>query len=572
MDGTTAYVITSNTSRISMDGTTAYVITSNSSRPVDTTLNIKEPLPNAVFTLPTHLISSIMRIGADDTTMRTRFAICRKFYLSALEYTRDKQSFDDFHTQITVSSGRVFAVGSNAMAQCGVPVTGPGGRSTIDVPVRVRVPLVLKVWYGSETWFVETIRGLFLWGKANQDDAGPIWRPRRIPIDGEVVDVHPAKWGALLKTTASPQWLAFGDNGSGQLGLGIDGLEHRTVHTPTPMPYSEEVEGWITSAMVTFGLTRHGPLTCGFNSFMQCGVILDVMIDEYLRIVPDLTPVELPEEVKSSVQRVLCSLAFTIFMCGDRSFITGLIPSPESFEGPEFHETQRQSSGSGPRDSVCAHVLEMSVPVTIAASCGDSIAFVQGGNVFVFLPNGPARVNDLPDTIVKLAAMPSMIAVQLETGMWVAIGMGSYLVTTCRRPFDLKDGFDRFKPVTMWTEVNDDVAATLNAMEPGDDLAVLPHPIKPRSDVNSGYIRRHTPACLNPGTQPFRINRKWSVVESGSWWFVVRGGFMWPILPKSLSMIPHKWGLNGETIIVWTNKGRVACTMQNDRKTDQDDN
>ncbi len=141
------------------------VFSSDYYRKVDKTTDIAGRLPNAVFTLPPHLVQAIFgRAEISAATRKALVAVCKKFFLASRQYEESKEVFvggvDDEVTTIALDCGHLYSEGNNHQGQCGIEMPG----DKVTGPRLIRLPPVLRVWHYSGRWFANTARGLYAWG------------------------------------------------------------------------------------------------------------------------------------------------------------------------------------------------------------------------------------------------------------------------------------------------------------------------------------------------------------------------------------------------------------------------
>ncbi len=140
----------------------------------------------------------------------------------------------------------------------------------------------------------------------------PIVRlPLRAPFDEDVLGVSLADSASFFRTASG--WLACGENTEGQLGIG--NTFDKT--SPTPIPGSKGVTRWLANGYIPFVWTEGGLMACGNNIDTQCGVWSTE------RSVTTLTPVNLPDDVKRRVDRVVSNDVSSFFITGRRCFAVG---------------------------------------------------------------------------------------------------------------------------------------------------------------------------------------------------------------------------------------------------------
>ncbi len=462
-------------------------------RKVDRTTDIAGRLPNAVYTLPPRLVQAI--VGRAELSAVTREALvagCKKFFLASREYDESKEVFVDWHgdgsTTIALDCGRLYSEGNNRFGQCGI------GSEEYNVtgPRLIRLPPVLEVWHHVGRWFANTTRGLYAWGW--NDDGGWLGvgddehgiQPRRVPIDGDVLDVSMLPGASFFRTASG--WHGCGSNRHGRLGLvsmvaesdtgwtvsgwlgrptvsGQLGIGQDKVTTPAPIPGSERVTRWGGNYATTFGFCDAGILSCGRNVNGQCGV--GSTIDE----VTALTPVALPDDVKGRVGQVDCD-GGPFFISGRRCFGCG------------YNGCGQLGIGSDERRIFTP--IELPVPVDVIITRAD-VTVIRSGNTLlacgdnrnrqIFTNNTPKITTptplDLPGPVVKCFLDYGSIFIQLEDGAWVGRGIYYRHHFTPVPKADLID--EAFLPG--WTPVNDNCAEKLNALEADDDVMILPEPV-----------------------------------------------------------------------------------------------
>ncbi len=440
---------------------------SSFTRKVDKTTDIDGKLPNAVFTLPPHLVHAI--VGLADVTSATREALmaeCKKFYLAFREHQKNKEVFVDRvnnkHTTVALDGGRLYAEGSNRFGQCGIGSEEP----EVTGPRLIRLPTVLQVWHSSGRWLAKTSRGLYGWGLNNHWDLGArlglgddelILKPRRVPIDGAVLEVKMTLPASFIRTGAG--WFGCGHNQVGQLGAG----HCDKVTAPAFMRGSKGVTRWIFGKMAEtiFGETEDGILACGINGYGNCGVG-STDNDIYT-----LTPVALPDDVKGRVDRVVFDEQATFFVCGRRCFGCG--------------ENEVGQLGVRSETVVIRTPAEMPVPVDDIVS-DNGVTVIRSGDTLLacghnelnhisstLAPMFPTPTPiDLPGPIVKAYVSSNVICVQLPDGAWVGRGMYNDELFTPVPEEDLvivaddEDSEELDPCVNTWTPVTEMYAELLN--------------------------------------------------------------------------------------------------------------
>ncbi len=421
-----------------LNSAATFQISSDYYREVTRTTDIAGRLPNAVYTLPPHIVQAIVGRAAI-RAKRPLFAECKKFYLAAMQYEESKEVFvdgqDERITTIALDCGRLYAKGNNRLGQCGIG----SEEDEVTDPRLIRLPPVLQVWHESVRWFAKTTRGLYTWvvykirknarrrrffrgryvGQVRRMRKAPgnenvrnVRHPRRVSIDSEVLDVYQTSGESFFRTSTG--WLGCGGNGGSQLGLG-----HRNnVTTPTPIPGSEGVTRWMGDYHSTFAFTHGGMLACGRNFWGECGV--GSTDDE----ITTLTPVALPDDVKGRVDRVVICSDSAFFLSGRRCFGCGRNDGKLGIESDE-----------------------MRTPTP----------------------------TDLPGPVVKCFVDRGFV--QLEYGAWVGRGWYEKKYFIPVPDADLIDG-PRYNPLLPgWTPVIDEFAGQLNAREAADNVMFLPEPV-----------------------------------------------------------------------------------------------
>ncbi len=449
--------------------TRTFQISSDYFRKVTETTDIAGRLPNAVFTLPPHLVQAI--VGLADVTDATRMALvfeCKKFYLANSEYEKSKVVSIDDETRIFLFANRLYSEGNNTLGQCGIG----SNKAIVTGPRLIRLPPVQQVWCGRWTWFAKTTSGLYAWGSTfkSADEEGrfdgvtidgkpsPGNFPRWISI-GDVDNVVTGYCVAFIKPMGAAGWMGVGDNSFQQLG--INDIPDTTV--ATAIPNSEAVTRW-ASNNVTFAWTPQSLLACGDNLCGQCGV------GSTADTVTTFTPVALPYDVRGRVDRVVTKDCSIFCLSGRRCF--------------SFGENRHGQLGEGSNSNV-NHPTELPVPVddivtilllTIIRSgntllaCGDNedhrIAPIDTPNF-----NTPIAI-DLPAPVVRLAIGGSNIFVQLTDKSWVGRGLYDESVFIPVPEANLIDG--RF--IDGWVQVSSEHVDTLQSLDSAQ-LMDLPEPV-----------------------------------------------------------------------------------------------
>ncbi len=341
-------------------------------RKVTKTVNIDGRLPNALFTLPTHLIRAVVRTAAIDGAARREFhAICRKFLLAEEDGRCSVQTFVNDGTTMALDCGRLFSSGNNSFGQCGVV----SEEDEVTGPRHVRLPPVLDVWCFCSGWLACTTSGLYGWGRNHhgrlgvQSISSQLRFPHRV-YPGQVVDVR--QFVAQTLFTSSSGWVGAGSNTHGQLGQG----HNRVVPAPAPIPGTSCVTRWCVVGRVTFAWSDAGLLACGANRFGQCGV------GSTERYITTLTSVALPGEVKGRVDRVVGDGRSTFMLSGRRCFGCG-------------DNTTRQLSLDG---HAYPTPTELPVPVDDIVTNNDSTVVLSGGQLLSCGDNSFHQLTDIrPD-------------------------------------------------------------------------------------------------------------------------------------------------------------------------------
>ncbi len=284
-------------------------------------------------------------------------------------------------------------------------------------PRLIRLPPVLQVWHYTGRWFANTTRGLYAWGwnvcgRLGVGDDENVMQPRRVQIDGDVLDVSLLPVVSFFRTASG--WFGWGANHFGQLGLGHTDEE---VATPTLIPGSERVTRWAGGEVNTFGFSKNGLLACGDNDKGQCGVgSTDGKITT-------LTPVALPDDVKGRVDRMVYRGGSSFFIAGRRCFAAG-----PNWDG---------QLGIGSNETTISTPAELPVPVDDILCCF-SVTVIRSGDALLACGNNEYRQIsadnapqfntptpiDLPGPVVKTIANSLNVFLQLTNGAWV--GRGEY--------------------------------------------------------------------------------------------------------------------------------------------------
>ncbi len=333
----------------------------------------------------------------------------------------------DGGTTITLDCGRLFSEGRNNFGQCGV---GSDEREVPD-PRLIRLPPVLQLWYGGNSFYAQTTRGIYAWGnnksnflKCKLGLGTSVYRvtsPTRVSVEDDIIDVIMCEAAIFMRSVN--RWLGCGSNEYGQLGLG----HTDEVTAPTPIPGSEGVTHWMSTGKSSFAWTSRGLLACGRNVSGECGVGSTELH------ITTLTPVALPDDVKrrvTSINQSTIALATsqTFIRCGTRCFACG--------------DNQCGQLGvSSPAEKLFTPA-ELPFPVSDLASSLTSAVFavpqedgstqllVCGANHFKQLTDGPPRVIrpptpfSTPGPITDIVIEPFVTFVRRDHGGWV--GRGKY--------------------------------------------------------------------------------------------------------------------------------------------------
>ncbi len=437
-------------------------------RKVTKTTDIAGRLPNAVYTLPPHILQAI--VGRAELSAATRMALVaegKKFYLAHRQYDSSKEVFVDETTTITLDCGRLYAEGNNEEGQCGIGSEKP----EVTGPRLIRLPPVLQVWCGHGRWFAKTTLGLYGWGEnffgclgLGNDDL--IDQPLRVPIDSDVLHVYQTHDQSFFRTSSG--WLGCGGNYCGQLGLG----HTDDITTPTPIPGSEGVTRRAGNDRVnfTFAFTDGGLLASGDNRNGQCGV--GASDDD----ITTFTPIALPDNVKGRVDRVVCTTVSSFFIAGRRCFTAG--------------SNRHGELGIGSDEEIIRTPIELPVPVDDITS-NDEVTIIRSGDTLLACGNNRRRQIstadtlqftaptpiDTPGPVVKVVYDGRLIFVQLTDGSWFGQGRyhSGYFIPVPEA--DLMNGLDGDRVLPGWTPVTNAYAGMLNAREAADDVMLLPNHI-----------------------------------------------------------------------------------------------
>ncbi len=296
-----------------------HAFSSSYTRVVTTTVNITGRLPNAIFTLPAHVVHAIGAASEVQDYHLWPF-VCHKFYLAQKEFLANKRDLADKRITVSLDCGRLYIIGA-----------------CFRLLHLVRVPTVLDVWHEYAACFIKTARGMYACG-INKSGLGlghttPWLMPERLPIEMEVQEVIQFPTRTLFRTNV--EWLGCGNNSYGALGLG------NGTHYPTPTAFEDKsITRWAGADTYAFAWTPRGVMACGRNVANQCGVFgrndpSDGMRLEYIK---ELTPVRLPDDVKANVDQIVCTAddlfpnmslfkpdrdRSTFFICGRRCFACG---------------------------------------------------------------------------------------------------------------------------------------------------------------------------------------------------------------------------------------------------------
>ncbi len=429
-------------------------------RKVTKTVNIDGRLPNALFTLPTHLIRAVVRTAAIDGAARREFhAICRKFLLAEEDGRCSVQTFVNDGTTMALDCGRLFSSGNNSFGQCGVV----SEEDEVTGPRHVRLPPVLRLWCDTCGYLALSTRGMYAWGSNNRgrlglgDVGGHIVVPSRVPVPGDGINVNAMPTAVFIRTTSG--WYGCGDNSRGQLGIGST----RAVTTPTPIPGSEGVTRWRTTGFVTFSFAVSGLKATGGNRLGQCGVGREDVV------ISTLSPVTLPDDFKGRVDRILTNHDSSFFLSGRRCFGCGCNEYGELGVGSDTKEVRTP--------------LEVRVPVDDVMSwCGQTV-IRSGGALFCCGDNSMTQIHsdgtdditspvpiDLPGPVVAVAVIGDNIFVQLKDGAWV--GRGGAMVTVFETQASRHSDLGRLPG---WTKSS--VFDRAFALEAGARVMTLPEPV-----------------------------------------------------------------------------------------------
>ncbi len=450
-------------------------------RKVDRTVDIKGRLPNAIYTLPAHLIQAIIgRAGLTDKTREVMFAECQKFFLANSQYERSKFTYVDGVpgkcTTITLDCGRLFAEGNNYHGQCGLAST----KRTITGPRLIRIPPVLSLWHSRMTWWAQTTLGFYVWGENYQSwlrqlgmGDGFVSKPLMLSIcqeGDEVIDLHMSYHALFIKKKYHPCWLCYGTNYLGQFGLG----HAEWVTKLTPIPGSERINRWITGCGRSFAITNNSILACGSIYGGQCGV--GRVSNAKKGIIP-LTPVILPPEFLAKVDRVECGSYISYFLAGTRCFVCGwnIRGQLREWTASRFIRTPIELPIAV--DDIA--FAPMFIPNAVTAiRCGNTLLYWnivirrrrRGEDDSATTP--PTRIEIPADAVKVIIDADRGVFILKADGSWV--GRGSY-EGWIFEPDDKSTGeYDHHQPIVEWTGLTEKFADRLTHTAPGREVMRLP--------------------------------------------------------------------------------------------------
>ena len=181
------------------------------------------------------------------------------------------------HTLALTTTGAVYAWGSNASGQL-----GDGTKTSTDVPVKTAVPsgttvTMVSAGYGHSLALTST-GGVLAWGANDHGQLGTgTLISSATPVAVNLAGAHASSVAAGFRhsaaTTTSGAALAWGDNGSGELGTGQPGSALAQSLTPVAMTLSGASATSVTAgAGFTLVLTTAGSvLGAGDNSYGELG-------------------------------------------------------------------------------------------------------------------------------------------------------------------------------------------------------------------------------------------------------------------------------------------------------------
>ncbi len=532
-----------------LSSTENHTFSSNYYRQVDRTTHIADRLPNAVFTLPVHLVQAI--VGGAELSTATRQALvaeCKKFYLANKEYEENKEVFVDGETYcesttVTLDCGRLYADGYNDDGQCGI-----GSDECYPLgPRLIRLPPVLQVWCGYNSWFANTTRGLYAWGlNRYSDKLGTGQRvlhtliPTRVAIRDPPLGVVACQEHTFLRTARG--WYGAGNNeGNYSLALG----HQDPITTFSFIPGSERVTLFSNAGFSTMAWTPDALLGAG-------GRLLPVTGDRTI-----LSPVALPNGVTvADIDR---------FIIGDVIF---LVASPRCWV---IGENTHGLLGLG--DNLRRYQpswTELPFPVEMLAVAahrrGSSAVALSDGQLVGWGLNRDESLSDnphgiiftpfplrLPGPVVKLAISVCIgnLAVQLPDGTWV--GRGSTRGGWFPRPDVPSSGG------VAWTELTHEASAYLDAEPKNVKMLTPPTP------VTAPEYAPITRRLADMEALETVEGEGCTMVRTAAGWGLVCGDTLIPI--DTAGRRVTRWvGCRG-TAFAWTDEGLMAAGYNWESKT-----
>ncbi len=242
-------------------GLSRRIITATAWRAVTRSVNIDEPLPNALFTLAPPVIHTCIAAANVDPAV---FFLCQKLFRVEQTFQDEKEVYEDISTVMTLSNGRLFAMGDNLWGQCGVGDTA----ARLATFHWIRLPPVRTIWGGFGRWVADTSRGAYRWGRTTCMDRNRVTfattrSPMHIPV-GTVTNAAITENNTFVRTT----------RGWHMVGATADHLiDAKAPHTDGPafIPDSSDITRIAATKDHIYAWTDGDLLSAGDNYSGQCG-------------------------------------------------------------------------------------------------------------------------------------------------------------------------------------------------------------------------------------------------------------------------------------------------------------
>ncbi len=313
---------------------------------------------------------------------------------------------------VTLAGGVVTTAGCNVWGGSGV-----GSEASWTGPRALHLPKVRKVWGRGGSWFAQTDEGLYAWGDNTSGQLGVgvastvVRQPLLVKIKRSAHEVIPHLHGTFIRT--SKGWLVS------------------SASAPVAVPTAMRVTRWYRGGDTSFAWSQSGLHAMGGNWAGQCGTGGG-------RVISTLTPVDLPTDAQDRVDRVASNGESTFIFIGRRCFACGdntsgqlglgldtesvAVPTELPFEVKTVSLGKNLSlflTAEGPRLAGDNSVLQLS-PLEAGAAVRDTLRGRNWHKVDECLRT--AALIDLPWHVNAVTAIDGAAFVRKDHGIWYARG------------------------------------------------------------------------------------------------------------------------------------------------------